>query len=57
MEEVMVSGYCREIDGNRVLCCEETLDGMPVTDCLFPKCTFSDTCVLIRVLKEKIQDK
>ncbi len=53
----MVSGYCREIDGNRVLCCEETLDGMPVTDCLFPKCTFSDTCVLIRALKEKIQDK
>ena len=53
----MVSGYCRDVDGNRVLCCEELSGGEPVTDCLYPDCTFADTCVLIRALKEKIQDK
>ena len=45
-DELIVTGYCRKLDGNRVLCLEYE-DGEWSTDCLYPDCEFSGTCRLM----------
>lgn len=55
MDEVMLSGYCRALDGSRVLCCERENGGWQ-TDCLYPGCLFAAECRLISAAKEKIPD-
>ena len=54
MDEIIVSGYCRVLDGNRILCAE--CDGEAYeTDCLYPNCEFAGNCKLIDALNEKIK--
>jgi len=55
MEELIVTGYCRVLDGNRVLCCEQ--DGAEwVTDCVYPRCEFAGTCRVLENAREKLGD-
>jgi len=55
MEELIVTGYCRMLDGNRVLCCEEE-DNVWVTDCLYPNCDFASNCRVLENAREKLGD-
>ena len=52
MDEVIVSGYCRVVDGNRILCCDFS-EEEPDTDCLYPDCEFAAVCTLIKAAYEK----
>lgn len=52
MEEIIVSGYCRKIDGNRILCVEAG-NGAFETDCLYPKCEFANGCAVIKEAEVK----
>ena len=45
-DERIVTGYCRKLDGSRVLCMERE-GGQWRTDCLYPDCEFSGTCRLM----------
>ena len=54
MDEVIVSGYCRAVDGNRMLCCELCGDEVE-TDCLYPSCEFASVCVLVKAALEKME--
>ena len=45
-DERIVTGYCRKLDGSRVLCLELE-DGEWRTDCLYPGCEFVGTCRLM----------
>lgn len=56
MEEVIASGYCRKIDGNRILCVEVE-NGTFETDCLYPDCEFAGSCVVIKSTLERLQGK
>ena len=53
MDEIILTGYCRKIDGSRILCCEPE-DGKLSTDCLYPDCEYAQTCTLIKSIEEKI---
>lgn len=54
-DEVIVSGYCRAVDGNRILCCEAEADGID-TDCMYPGCEFAGVCILVKAALEKIKE-
>jgi len=54
MDEVIVSGYCRVMDGSRILCAECEGERFE-TDCLYPNCEFAGNCRLIEALLEKIK--
>lgn len=53
MDEIIVSGYCRTVDGNRMLCCEVSEEGGCETDCLYPSCEFASVCGLVKKALEK----
>lgn len=55
MDEIVVTGYCRTMDGSRVLCCERE-NGVWQADCLYPDCLFAGECRLLAAVKEKIPD-
>ncbi|MBR6430031.1 MAG: hypothetical protein IKS27_02360 [Oscillospiraceae bacterium] len=52
-EEFMVSGYCRVIDGNRILVCEPDGNGGVDTGCKYPRCDFAPVCKLIQSALEQ----
>ena len=54
-DELIVTGYCRKLDGNRVLCCEWE-DGEWSTDCLYPYCDFASVCKLIEKVKKPVEE-
>jgi len=54
-DELIVTGYCRKLDGNRVLCCEWE-DGEWITDCLYPYCDFASVCTLIEKVKKPVEE-
>lgn len=55
MDEIIVSGYCRVMDGNRILCIECDGDEFE-TDCLYPKCEFAGNCKLMEAVFEKLKN-
>ena len=54
MDEIIVSGYCRVLDGNRILCIEVE-NGEFETDCLYPNCEFATGCKCIEAALEKLK--
>jgi len=54
MDEIIVSGYCRVLDGNRILCIECEGDSFE-TDCLYPACEFANSCKLMEAAFEKMK--
>ena len=56
MDEIIVTGYCRAVDGNRILCCEVSDDDIE-TDCLYPKCEFASVCELMKKALKKTEEK
>lgn len=52
-EEFMVSGYCRVLDGSRVLVCELTGAGETDTGCKYPNCDFAASCTLVKSALER----
>ena len=55
MDEIIISGYCRVMDGNRILCLETDGDGFE-TDCLYPNCEFAGSCKLMETALEKLKN-
>lgn len=55
MEEIIATGYCRVLDGNRVLCCEKE-ENRWSTDCLYPNCDFVSSCRVLENAREKLRD-
>ena len=55
MDEIIISGYCRVLDGNRVLCLEND-GGDFETDCLYPNCEFAGSCKLMETALEKLKN-
>lgn len=55
MEE-MLQGYCRSMDQSRIVTCEYHIEMnqkvYEYTDCAFGKCVHSDTCVLMKSVRE-----
>ena len=49
--EKTFSGYCRVIDGARLVLCEEE-NGEWESDCNFPSCPYQQTCEIGRQLEE-----
>ncbi|MBR6952124.1 MAG: hypothetical protein IKH56_10435 [Oscillospiraceae bacterium] len=54
-DELIVTGYCRKLDGSRVLCCEWESGGWS-TDCLYPACEFASVCSLIEKVKKPLEE-
>ncbi|MBR4744963.1 MAG: hypothetical protein IK082_12375 [Oscillospiraceae bacterium] len=55
-EERIVTGYCRKLDGSRVLCLELE-DGEWRTDCLYPDCEFAGTCRLMETVRTETESR
>jgi len=51
MEEKILSGYCRCLDGSRMVTAEQTPDGWEV-DCHFGKCPYESECPVADGLRE-----
>ena len=54
-EEIIVTGYCRKLDGNRVLCLEFAGTEW-MTDCLYPDCDFAGACALMEKARQKTEE-
>ena len=54
MDEIIGSGYCKVLDGNRILCLECEGEGFE-TDCLYPSCEFAGSCKLMEAAFEKMK--
>lgn len=55
MEERMISGYCRELDQNRIVTAELE-NGRWYWDCNFGNCPHSGNCTVAKALAEFNQD-
>ena len=49
----MVSGYCRVLDGNRILVCERDVSGALDTGCRYPDCDYVPSCTLVQTAIEQ----
>lgn len=57
VDEFMVSGYCRAVDGNRILVCEFNADGGLDTGCKYPECIYVPSCTLIKQALQRAQEE
>ena len=59
MDEQILSGYCRSVDGARIVTAEEE-DGQLTADCDYPCCPYRAECeigrALARLAHETAQD-
>lgn len=51
MSEIILSGYCRAIDGARTVTVE-----VYCADCDFPSCAFAASCPIAAQISEEISD-
>ena len=49
MDEQILSGYCRSVDGARIVTAEEE-DGRLTADCDYPRCPYRAECEIGRAL-------
>lgn len=47
-EEIILTGYCRTLDGSRTVMVE---DGE--ADCLFPDCPYGSECTIAKTIRKK----
>ena len=51
VKEIFCSGYCRALDGSRMVCAE--IDGDTVdADCAYPDCPYAPNCDIAKKLSE-----
>jgi hypothetical protein len=50
--EAFFSGYCRQIDGARTVCCECT-NGALYADCLYGNCPYESACSIAQSIQNK----
>ena len=51
MDEMILSGYCRCIDGSRTVLVEIE-DGKPYPDCVYGSCPHEQSCPIAQKIKE-----
>jgi hypothetical protein len=56
-DEIISSGYCRAMDGNRILVCELADDGGLDTGCKYPQCVYAPSCTLIQQVLLRAQEE
>lgn len=54
-KEFFLSGYCRAMDGSRMVALV-TIDGkLEDADCRFPDCTYAPNCEIARKIREILE--
>lgn len=50
-QEMILSGYCRKLDGSRTVMVE---DGEP--DCLYPDCPYTPACPIAEKIRQFLEE-
>ena len=54
--ESFFSGYCRQIDGSRMVAAEAEGDTLLEADCCYPDCPYVNECTIAQKIAEFLQD-
>ena len=54
--EAFFNGYCRQIDGSRMVCVEADGSTLTQTDCLMDQCPYREQCPIHEKIENFLQE-
>lgn len=55
--ESFFSGYCRQVDGNRMVCVEADGDRLIEADCFYETCPYGPECTIHEKIEKFLQEE